>query len=85
MRGTSLGTTILLNSCCCSPSLSGLVYRPSSKEDWPELVGKMSASGSLLPVGKAEVRKVFESLKRMAGDEKRMLQVRMLQDVAGED
>lgn len=53
----------------------GMVFRPSSKEEWPELVGKLTATGSTLPVGSVEIRKVFDALRRIAGDERRMMQV----------
>jgi hypothetical protein len=55
---------------------TGLLYKPSMTEAYPDLFGKLTATGRVLLAGKADVYKVFESLRRMAGDENKMLQVR---------
>jgi hypothetical protein len=50
------------------------LYRASSREEWPELLGKLTPSG-VVQVGSMDVRKVFDDLRRISGDEKRMMQV----------
>lgn len=44
-------------------------------QGWPELVGKLTAAGRTLPATTTGVSKVFDALRRIAGDEGRMLQV----------
>ena len=64
------------HSALLSPHTLGLVYRPSHHEEWPELLGKLMPTGGTLPVGSIDVRKVFDALRRISGDERRMMQVR---------
>lgn len=47
----------------------------STREEWPELLGKLTPSGTAL-VGNTDVQKVFDAIRRISGDEKRMLQVK---------
>lgn len=51
------------------------MYRPSHHEEWPELLGKLTPSGGTMAVGSIDVRKVFDALRRISGDERRMMQV----------
>ena len=51
--------------------------------EWPDLVGKVTASGKLLPApspggvgGTSGAGRVFKALQRIAADESRLLQVR---------
>lgn len=54
---------------------AGLLYRLSDREDWPELVGKITAAGRLIPAHTGGLFRVFDALRRLSGDEGRIQHV----------
>lgn len=55
---------------------TGFLYKQSQREDYPLLVGKLTATGRVLSSGNADVYRVFTALRKLSGDEKRLMQVR---------
>lgn len=63
---------------------TGLLYRLPAKtsaaaaelfDQWPDLVGKVTPTGRTLPSTTTSVHRVFDALRRIAGDERRIMQV----------
>jgi hypothetical protein len=52
---------------CCYLHFIGLLYRLSDREEWPELVGKVTATGRLIPATTGGVFRVFDALRRLSG------------------
>jgi hypothetical protein len=51
------------------------MYRISNSETWPELVGQLMYNGKVVPAQGRDVSQVFKALKRISGDERRMMEV----------
>ncbi|GAX77102.1 hypothetical protein CEUSTIGMA_g4548.t1 [Chlamydomonas eustigma] len=54
---------------------TGLMYRVSNAESWPELLGQLMYNGKVVTAQGRDVSHIFKALKRISGDERRMMEV----------